>query len=260
MRILKQKGPFKSIEIFFEDLPLQEIRQICKTHSHVTVLSHHSIDGISNFRLRQKKTPNIYVREGAEVVFSRFRDTVRNEIHRTERIDNFEVRLPDTDTDAVYEMYRLFEFAQKRAPISRLDFSQYICASAYVDGRPISAITFFQSGDVLRVRSIFSLRLNAKSLEDRELYKVIGFASKRLIYEICRYAILCAAKVVDLASINLIDPEKESIARFKSGFGAVIEDEYQYIYSSSFYTIAEKIVGLKVRLYVFVLSKLRSAE
>lgn len=243
MRIDKQRGPFKSIEIFLEEVSPDEICELRKRYSRVTILSHRPLSGIEGFRLRQKKTPNIYLKNGLESVLSGFRDTVRNEVHRTERLEGFEVRLSDRDMNATYPLYRSFEFAQGRAPITKTDFARFICASAYFNGRLISGITFFQSGDKIRIRSIFSLRLNVRGLEDRELYKIVGFASKRLIYEVCRYGIAHDAKLVDLASINLTDPEKEPIARFKSGFGAEIEDEYQYLWSSRIYTALERIVG-----------------
>jgi len=249
MRLENRRGPFTTLDVFFESVSPEEIRNLCRKYARVTILAHHPVAGTQGFRLRQKKTPNIYVTDGLDAVFSRFRDTVRNEIHRTERIEGFEIRLPDT-ADETYQMYRSFEFAQGRAPISRSAFARFVCAAAYLNDQPISGITFFQSGDIIRIRSIFSRRLNAKEMEDTEMYKTIGFASKRLIYEICRYGIEHGATLVDLASINLTDPDKEPIARFKSGFGAVIEDEYQYIWVSPIFSLAEKCAAAWSRIRV----------
>ena len=252
MRIIKRRGPFRTIDVFLEDVSFDEVRKLQKEYQCVSILTHAPLSGMEGFRLRQKKTPNIYLSDGPEAVLSRFRDTVRNEVHRTERIDGFEVRVPDPDRDAPYRVYRDFEFSQGRAPISKEEFSRFICAGAYLDGRFISGITFFQSNDKIRIRSIFSLRMDAKGSEDKELYKTVGFASKRLMFDICRYGIEHGAKVVDLASINLVDPEKEPIARFKSGFGALIEDEYQYIWIAPVFRSFSWFAGITSRARVLL--------
>ncbi|MDD2785421.1 MAG: hypothetical protein PHS79_00840 [Patescibacteria group bacterium] len=247
MRLIKRKGPFKMIEMLLEELTVQEVAELKRQYQRISVLTHRSMD-LPGFRLRQKKTPNIYVDLPLDEVFGRFRDTVRNEIRRTERMEGFAVKLPDYDYERAYSLYCDFEFSQSRAPISIDDFKEYQLACAYLNGRLLSVVSFYQSGDKIRVRSIFSSRLAVK--DDPELYKAIGFATKRLIYEICKYAQSSGAKLVDLASINLTDPAKEPIARFKSGFGAKIEDEYQYIYVSNIMRWAEYFAGLRAKLKV----------
>jgi hypothetical protein len=65
------------------------------------------------------------------------------------------------------------------------------------------------------------------------------------MFEICKYGQAHGAKLVDLASINLTDPAKKSIADFKSSFGGKIENEYQYIWSDGFFRLFEKLAGWK---------------
>jgi hypothetical protein len=240
------------IEILLEDIDVVEIEKLKRKYQRISILTHKPYD-LHDFRLRQKKTPNIYVDSPVGEVFAKFRDTVRNEIRRTERMEEFAVKLPDDNYDGAYALYKEFEFSQGRAPISLEDFKKYQLACAYLKDRLLSVVSFYQSGDKIRVRSIYSARLASK--DDSEMYKVIGFASKRLIYELCRHAQGRGAKLVDLASINLTDPAKEPIARFKSGFGAKIEDEYQYIYVSNIMRLAENLASFRVKIEVMLRNK-----
>lgn len=249
MRLQKNKGPFRQIEVLLEDLSEKEVEALTKTYQRVSILTHKPMN-LDGFRLRQKKTPNIYLDRSIEEVFADFRDTVRNEIRRTERLSGFEVKLPDRDYEQAYVLYRAFEFNQNRAPIGLDEFKKYFLAGAYLNGRLLSVISFYQSGEKIRVRSIFSLRLQAREMRDPELYRAIGFATKRLIFEICKYGKENGAILIDLASINLTDPAKEPIARFKSGFGAKIEEEYQYIYVSNIMRLAERLASWRSKLKV----------
>lgn len=249
MRLIQKRGPFRRIDVLLETLSRNEIHALTRTCSALSVLTYQPIEGLSGFYLRQKMTPNIYLSAGIDAVLAGFRDTVRNEIHRTHRLDGFEIRTSADSVDAAYDVYRSFEFSQQRAPISKEEFQLFTCFSAWYQGVCVSGISFFQSGDRIRIRSIFSARMTTRE-QDKELYKIIGYASKRLVYEVCAYGCVHGVVSVDLASINLTDPEKASIARFKSGFGAVIEPEYQYIWTSWWFKGFQRLAALRARLRV----------
>ncbi|MCC7357360.1 hypothetical protein IT408_02520 [Candidatus Uhrbacteria bacterium] len=265
MRIEQKRGPFRIIDIFFEDLSLENIRELKKKYARITILHHHPQVHVPDFQLRQKLTPNIYLQDGMEAVFRRFRDTVRNEIHRTKKLPGFTIQLPDICPTEAYEIYRAFELSQKRSPISKQEFNLFTIVSARWKKKYVSGITFYQSENVIRVRSIFSSRMTALDEQNSELYKVIGYATKRLIYELCIYGITHQVIIIDLASINLTDPEKASIARFKSGFGAQIENEYQYSWRSSLFIFFEHISAMRAKVRVLfyqcrLLAKLRISK
>ena len=57
------------------------------------------------------------------------------------------------------------------------------------------------------------------------------------MYELCRYGILHGYEYVDLSYVNLHDPQKEGIDRFKMQFGGEIVDEYQYRYVSPLFQL-----------------------
>lgn len=252
MRLIERKGPFQVIDLLLEEPKKEEIEQLMQQYARVSILTYCPLSLPARFRLIYKKTPNIYVNISLDDVFRGFRDTVRNEIKRTERLPEFEIRLPDTNYSEIERVFSLFEFAQGRAPYSREYLKKFVAASAYYQGRLISCILFFQSGKFLRVRFIFSTRLSILHEEDKELYKIIGYATKALVYRLCAYAKEHGAVLVDLASINLTDPEKEPIARFKRGFGAKIEDEYQYVYSAPMFRLFEKAASWKARFRVVI--------
>lgn len=245
MRLEQKRGPFRIIDIFFEDVDEKEISALKQRYARINVLTHAPQEQLEGFSHKQKSTPNIHLEHSLESVFKQFRDTVRNEVNRTTRLEGFEIKLPDPNDAEAYNTYRQFEFAQGRSPITKIEFQSFILASAYWQNNFLSGITFFQSDKVLRVRSIFSKRLDSKTETDKELYKIIGFASKRLIFELCKYGIDHGANIVDLASINLTDPDKEPIARFKSGFGAIIEQEYHYHWSSPLFQWFEKLAAMR---------------
>lgn len=251
MRLEQKRGPFRILDIFFEDLGSEEQIKLKRTYARINILTHQPQPQLTGFSSKQKSTPNIHLEDGLESVFKRFRDTVRNEVNRTTRLNQFDIRLPDPNRVEAYAAYRHFEFAQGRSPISQQEFSAFTLASAYWQNNFISGITFFQAGNIIRVRSIFSQRLHTDSETNKELYRTIGFASKRLVFELCTYGLAHGATIVDLASINLTDPEKEPIARFKSGFGARIEQEYHYHWSSPSFRILERFAAIRAKLRVW---------
>lgn len=231
MRIEKRRGPFKMIDIMLEDdLRPSDLDLLKKDYHRITHLVYKGIEAPAGFRLRKKVTPLIDLSPEPEAILFKFRDTVRNEIHRTERLEGFEIKLPCHDLSEAYELYKNFEFSQGRAPVGFEEFSKFTFACAYYKQRLVSAVSFYQTGERVRVRSIFSLRLAARDEENGELYKIIGYATKALVFAVCKFAKGQGAKTLDLASINLTDPAKASIAVFKNGFGADLADENQYIY------------------------------
>ena len=256
MRIEERKGPFKTLDILHEEPTAVEVDALRKRYGRVGILSHRPLELSPGYRLKQKKTPNIYLQDPMETIFSRFRDTFRNEIRRSERLPDFSVVTPDDHREEIYRLYRAFEIAQKRAPYSKKHIDHFLAASAYYKGRLISCVLFFLSGNKMRVRSIFSSRLEAKDA-DRELYQIIGYATKRLIYEICKYGKEHGAVLLDLASINLTNPEREPIARFKSGFGGLIEDEYQYTYSQGLFYFLERLAAFKASVCALVIATVK---
>lgn len=253
MRLSQSRGPFHILDIYLENLSLAELKNLQNHYSRISVLSHHPQPALEHLFIRKKKTPLIDLHGTPDEIFKRFRDTVRNEIRRTYKLPSLEIRVCASSYTDAYEMYAAFEYAQNRIPISKNEFCQYTLAVAYLNGVCISGITFFQSNNIARIRSIFSKRLNSSEL-DQETYKIIGYASKRLMYEVCLYARDAGDHAFDLASINLNDPNKASIAAYKMGFGATIVDEYHYQWKSGTFRFMEKLTKIKAWVMLKFLS------
>lgn len=178
-----------------------------------------------------------------EEIFGKFNETVRNEIRRTFKTEDLYFKINDSNFEGAYELYKNFEYSQGRIPFPLSAMKGYKIFSAYYKNQLISLILYIDSFPYLRTRSICSRRLQ---IDNKELYKIIGYASKRLVYEICKYGKENSYRLLDLASINLTDSKKSGVAQFKSGFGGKIEDEYTYIYKSKLFKFFEKLTQIKL--------------
>ena len=72
---------------------------------------------------------------------------------------------------------------------------------------------------------MFSKRL---STHDHELNKVISNASRRLVYEVCKWARAREYKFVGLGAVTTSTEQKANVAQFKMFFNPKIEIEYTY--------------------------------
>lgn len=172
-----------------------------------------------------------------------FNDTTRNEIRRTEKINKLFFRngsLPNTES---YKLYSDFEFSQRRVPVNFQAISSTLLFSAYYNNEIISGVYLISAGKYLRIRSIFSKRTNAG---DKEVYKIIGYATRRIIWEICKWGKNNGYVSLDMASVNINNPKTLSIAKFKMSFGKELVPEYTYIHKTKAFAFFEKMVVVKI--------------
>ncbi len=74
--------------------------------------------------------------------------------------------------------------------------------------------------DIIRVSRIYSnKKINSNPLITGTIY---GSAAKRLVLNICNYAIENGFKSVDLGGVDFSDPAKEGISRFKTSLGGEV--------------------------------------
>ena len=92
----------------------------------------------------------------------------------------------------------------------------------------------------LQVRAMFSKRMGVGE-KNKELYKLIGSATRRLIFEICKYGKEKGYEFVGLGSINYSTSQKANVANFKMFFGSREGEEYTYVYKSERFIFLEKI-------------------
>jgi hypothetical protein len=238
---------FKSASVILDDDKIPDLIKSNK-YSSIVVLSYKKLD-LLNFSFSTKPTLLIDLKKGEDEIFQGFNDTTRNEIRKTKSYDQLKISEKDSPDIESYRLYKEFEYSQGRVPASYEAISHAVFFGAYIGGELISGLYVSKSHPYLRVRSIFSKRL---ATEDRELYKQIGYATRRLIWEACLWGKKEGFVSLDMASVNINNPKTESIAKFKMSFGKDLTPEYIYIYKSPLFSFFEKLVGVRVFVKKFI--------
>lgn len=229
MIFLKNLLFLKSIRVLYQGESLGEITDK-KRYDYITVISYTDLAlEKEGFSVKHKKVANIYLTKTAEEILMGFSRSTRREIHKTQEIPELEFKFDDTNLAETYQLYRQFEFAQGRVPWKIDSFSGTILFNAYYRGKLIAAVPCYDIFPHLQVRAIFSSRLDDC---DRETYKIVGSATRRLIFEICKYGMERHYEFVGLGSINYSTSQKSKVADFKMFFGPKVGDEYTYSYKS----------------------------
>lgn len=210
--------------ILNDELLTRLIRE--RAHSYIVGISHNELNLGPAVSVRRKKTINVYLDKPFEEIFRGFNETARNEIRRTERMKELTFTVNDGKWNEVYAVYLCHRKARS-LPIHPLPFlQQCMLFNAYWRGELISTITCYNAKPYLRIQNIFS----SVAGDNKELRRVIGYASRRLVYEICKYGNENGYKLLDMASANITDPAKAGITQFKNSFGGILKDEYTYTY------------------------------
>jgi hypothetical protein len=245
-----KKAFLRTVSISFEDEKVPEILK--GGYSLIRILSYNELN-LPTFEKLVKTTALIDLAVSSEDIFKRFNDTTRNEIRRTYSMPELKVENHEEISAQSYILYSNFEFAQGRAPRNKTDLSPCREFDAFYNGEIISCIYVTEARPYLRIRSIFSKRL---AVEDRELMKIIGYATRRLMYEICLWGKENGYASLDLASVNFNNPETASITKFKMSFGGKVVNDYTYIYRSRWFSFFERMAFIKVA-FKKILGRLR---
>jgi len=234
----KKKFGFKSIRYILESWP--DLDQLKKEYSAIYILSYDKKD-LPGFGVKEKDTPVVYFNKPLDDIFSAYSSTTRNEIRRTmdDKIPELKFVADDKDLKSNYNLSAKFEKSQGRKPDPISDYQGCKIFSAYYKNDLISSIACFDNGKVLRAKVICSKRLE---VDDKEIYKIISFSTRRLVYEICKYGIENNYQLFDLGSVNF---KKENLAKFKMSFTSDLVKEYTYTYKSSWFKLFEKLAKLK---------------
>ncbi len=231
---------FKKILIVLEDDKINDTIN-SGVYSSIIIISHVNLD-LPNFKKRIKTTALIDLGKPKEDIFAKFNDTARNEIRKTEKLNNLEIVSKDNNFKEAYTLYKSFEYTQNRIPFDRVNLEKCLLFSAYYNKEIISGIFVDPCSKGLRIRYIFSKRLQT---EDKELYRVIASATRRLLWEISVWGKDNGFYFLDLASVNFNNEKVANITKFKMSFGGDVVDEYTYTYKTFFYALVEKLVTIK---------------
>lgn len=215
---------FKYAKLVTEKIDASEANKLKERFDYVNIVSYGKAD-LKDFSVILRKDAVIDLSKGAEKIFANFNSTTRNHIRRAEKIKDLEFIHLDNNIEEVYELQKEFDFGRGWAPRPREEIIKSKIFSAYFKKKLISAVVLYEHGAILRISKIFSKRL---SLKTDSLKALLGYAGKRLIFEVCKYGKENNYEILDLGGINLNEPEKSGIARFKQNFGIEIKDVYIY--------------------------------
>jgi lipid II:glycine glycyltransferase (peptidoglycan interpeptide bridge formation enzyme) len=233
MIIESRKFFFKGARIILNDEELKRILYEGK-YSYVTGISYQGDLQLPGMSVKTKKTSIIKLsNRTAEEIFRDFSDTTRNEIRRTEHMEDFTCMLPDEEgKDGIYALYQKFEKKGNRQVRRREYFRKSIFGGAYFKERLCAAVIVYDAHPSLRVNAIVS---DVSGVTER---KYISYATRRLVWELIGHGIEHGYQGVDLGGINIVDPLKSGITAFKTSFGGDIVDEYTYTYKSRLFRYA----------------------
>lgn len=245
MILERKKLFFNTILMILEDAALPEAVKSGK-YSYISAMSYKKMD-LPGFDVITKTTALIGLDDVEDDIFKKFSDTTRNEIRKTYRNEDLKFIADDKNFEESFILYRSFEYAQGRVPVSTEDLRKTKFFGAYYKGALISGLYIIESSPYLRIRSIFSKRLGAS--DDKELYKIIGNSTRRLVWEVCLWGKKNNFTSLDLASVNFENPKTANITKFKMSFGGKVISEHTYIYKSDLFKFFEKFVFVKLFLY-----------
>lgn len=237
MLIEKKKYFLKMAEVVLDDERGLEISRNRKNYDHINIISYNQLP-IDGFKLKKKRSARIKLAGVIDEVLSGFDSTCRKHIKRTFKMENLSFKMVDGDLDRTYSAYQEFERANGRTPFAKSSFKDMLIFNAYDGDEIISSIIFYDTSPSLKAHTIFSRRLN---VQDKEKYKIISYATRRLVYEICDFALGKGYSCIDLGSVNFDDNNKSGITNFKLTFNPVIEEEYHYMYWSARFALINKI-------------------
>jgi hypothetical protein len=251
MVIKDKKLFFRRAIVTLDDAAAKEIIGQKNRYSFISVLSYKKMELGTGWQTFQKQTAVIDLSKGEEDVFRNFNETVRNEIRKTEKMPDLRFMNGDQNFSAAFDLYKNFSKNKSRPAYDAAWMKNFKIFSAYRKDRMISAIFVSDAPEVLRIFAICSDRLAS---DDKELYKIIGYAGKRIIYDICRYGAAEGKIGLDVGGANFTDPAKAGITAFKMSFGGTKCDEHTYIYKSGAFSFFENFS--KMRLAIKQLFKL----
>lgn len=216
---------FSSARVILDDkLFLDLLRK--SNFFYISCISHNKLAAPQNVSVKSKPTIIIDLKRKPEDVLAGFNDTSRNEVRKTFKIDEYSFMYNDKNFDEIYKLYKSFR-KSKNLPIKKPYFLRAASIyTAYYNNELISVVSFYNVYPYLRIQNIFSKDAD----DDKETRKIIGYATRRLIYEVCKFGCENGYTSFDLAGINLTDPAKKGITNFKSSFGGEVIHEYTYTY------------------------------
>ncbi|MBL7045404.1 MAG: hypothetical protein ISR98_02280 [Parcubacteria group bacterium] len=229
---------FKYIRVLTDHIDEAEVTKLKKKYWYVFIYSYRKLN-LPDFNLKEQVTVVIDLAQGREKIFGKFKKNTRNEIRKTEDMKCLCFSIPDKDEKKSYNFYKKVKVRDKVNPDIREEFKGCLFFNAYFKKTIIVSVSCYSNKSTLRLKHIVSSR--KAGVEEG---KLAGYATRRIIWEICKYGKSHGYKKLDLAGANLTDPKKAGIAKFKQSFGGDIQTMYTYRYQRKLFTAIKETVGI----------------
>ena len=115
---------------------IKKLDELIKKNDYVYLISYRKIN-LDEFNILEKVTPIIKISNGMEDIFKSFKQTTRNEINKTYKINELKFVVDDNNNKDIYKLHVNFEYSQGRIPLLKRDLLQSKIFSAYYNNQLI---------------------------------------------------------------------------------------------------------------------------
>jgi hypothetical protein len=167
---------FLSDDVSGIDLGLLE-----KKYAYVSIYSFFEFQK-KGWNVRAQQTPVIDLRKSEEELFSQFHRDAKAGVKKSSETGGLDFKIPDKNARDSYAFYKIVKHQDGAKPDIEREFTNCVYFNAYYNGRILVTMSFYDNGRIFRSKHIASLRK-----QNKELSKLAGHASRRLIWEIIKY-------------------------------------------------------------------------
>jgi len=188
-----------------------------ESYEYAQIYSYVDVGELDGFTRDYRQTPLIDLERTEAEVFAAFKKNTRYEIRRALATGELEIRSDDPDGEGSYAFYADTKRTDGVDPDLAVEFDQCRIMNAYVNGELSVTSSWYDSGEVLRLKHLASRRK-----QEGTDHRLIGHATRLLVWTACQTGITDHRTYVDLGGINQEDESKAGVARFKKSFGPEI--------------------------------------
>lgn len=208
-----------------------------KKFSYLHIYSY-TREELPGFSMRAQKTPLFDLSESLEALFGRFNNTCKKHIRRGERNPDLALIAVDQNARESYALYTKAKQCEGVYPDLKREFDNCLLFNAYLKGRMIVTMSFYDNGEIIRAKHIASVRKDKDADQ-----KIIAHASRRLNWEVIKWGKENGRKMFDLGGVT-DDPTKVGIKEFKRSFGGVEREVYIYRYTTPVFKLLKRALNI----------------
>lgn len=205
---------FKYHRLIVDEFDEENFINLTSDFDYSFVISYGKFES-KQYNVIDKNAAIINLTDGLDHAFARFNATARKHIRRFDKIEQLSFHQEIENKQAFYSFYSDAEKSRSWFPVPEDELFQSLVYYINYEGNPISGMTAYTHGNLMRLGRIFSTR-NLSDLENSNL--IFGVAAKKLVYEFCQYAINNGFHQLDLGGVDLTSAQKSGITEFKLSF------------------------------------------